>query len=133
MLKVLRLLASPMLMALLIIAFGVACAIATFIENDFGTQSARALIYEAWWFELIMLLLAVNFMASIFTRKLYQRSKQPIMIFHVGFVIILLGAAITRYVGQEGMMHIREGEKASSFESSERWLSIYVDNELDYQ
>lgn len=131
--RVLRILASPMLMALLIIAFGVACAIATFIENDFGTQSARALIYEAWWFELIMLLLAVNFMASIFTRKLYLRSKQPIMFFHLGFVIILLGAAVTRYMGQEGMMHIREGEKASSFESSDRWLSIYVDNELDYQ
>ncbi len=130
--KVLRILASPMLMAMLIIAFGVACAIATFIENDFGTQSARALVYEAWWFELIMLLLAVNFIASIYSRKLYQKSKLPIMIFHVGFVVILLGAAVTRYIGQEGMMHIREGEKASSFESSDRWLSICFDDEIHY-
>lgn len=125
MLKIIRFLASPMLMAFLIIAFAVACAIATFIENDFGTQAARAIIYNAWWFELIMLLLSTNFLASIFTRKLYSKEKFAVMLFHIGFVIILIGAAVTRYFGHEGMMHIREGQTAKSYTSTEKWLKVY--------
>ena len=124
--KVIRFLASPMLMAFLIIAFAVSSAIATFIENDFGTQAARAIIYNAWWFELIMLLLATNFLTSVFTRKLYSKEKFAVMLFHIGFVIILLGAAVTRYFGHEGMMHIREGQTATSYTSSEKWLKGYL-------
>jgi len=108
--KFFKFLASPMLMALLIIAFGVSSALATFIENDFGTEASRALIYNTWWFETIMLLLAVNFIAMVFAKKLYTKKKFAVMLFHIGFVIILFGALVTRYFGQEGMMHVREGD-----------------------
>ncbi len=128
MFRVIKFLASPMLMALLIIAFGVSCAIATFVENDFGTSAARALFYNAWWFELIMVFLAINFISSVFTRKLYMKDKLPVLFFHIGFVVIILGAGITRYFGQEGMMHIREGETSKSFTSSEKWLSVKVND-----
>ena len=30
--------------------FGAIIGLATFIENDYGTQTARALIYSAKWF-----------------------------------------------------------------------------------
>lgn len=128
--KFFKILASPILMATLIIAFGVSSAIATFIENDFGTEAARAIVYNAWWFEFIMLLLALNFLASIFTRKLFKKGKIAVMLFHLGFVIILMGSAITRYQGQEGMMHIRKGETAEWFSSSEKWISLYHNEEL---
>ncbi|HCY00421.1 MAG TPA: cytochrome C biogenesis protein [Bacteroidales bacterium] len=130
MMKFFKFLASPMLMALLIIAFGVSSAMATFIENDFGTEAARAIVYNAWWFESIMLLLVLNFLASIFTRKLFKKGKVAVMLFHLGFVVILIGSAITRYYGQEGMMHIRKGETATWFSSAEKWISIYNDEEL---
>ncbi len=120
-----RFLASPMLMAVLIVVFAVSCALATFVENDFGTRAAWALVYHSWWFELVMLLLAANFLAMIFTRKLYAKAKFPIMLFHLGFVIIILGAGITRYTGQEGMMHIREGQTKGWFSSTDKWISIY--------
>jgi cytochrome c-type biogenesis protein CcsB len=127
--KILKLLASPMLMAILIIAFAVASAIATFIENDFGTLAARALIYNSLWFEGIMFLLSINFITSIFVRKLYRKDKLAIMVFHVGFVVILFGAATTRYIGQEGMMHIREGQIATSFTSAEKYLNVMINGE----
>jgi len=119
-----KILASPMLTAALIIAFGVSCALATFIENDFGTAAARALIYNARWFEAIMLLLAINFLVSAFARKLYRKEKFSVFLFHLSFVIIMLGAAITRYTGQEGSMHIREGETSNSFASIQNWLTV---------
>ncbi|HZJ73776.1 MAG TPA: cytochrome c biogenesis protein CcsA [Perlabentimonas sp.] len=122
--KFTKLLASPVLMAILIIAFTVSSAIATFIENDFGTLAARTLIYNAWWFEFIMLLLCANFIASIFHRKLFTSGKLAIMLFHLGFVVIIIGAGITRYIGQEGMLHVREGEVATTFKSSESYFRV---------
>ena len=122
--KVFKLLASPVLMAILIIAFAVSSAIATFIENDFGTLAARTLIYNAWWFEFILLLLCVNFIASIFHRKLYSSGKFAVMLFHLGFVVIIIGAGITRYIGQEGMLHVREGSVVSHFKSSDSYLRL---------
>ena len=122
--KFFKLLASPVLMAILIIAFAVSSAIATFIENDFGTLAARTLIYNAWWFEFIMFLLCVNFIVSIFHRKLYSSGKFAIMLFHLGFVVIILGAGITRYIGQEGMLHIREGDTADGFKSSDSYFRV---------
>ena len=36
------------------ILFAVAIAVATFIENDFGTSSAQKIIFKARWFELLI-------------------------------------------------------------------------------
>lgn len=52
--KLLNFLYSTRLMAILFFLFATAMAIATFIENDYGTQTSKALIYNAWWFEAIM-------------------------------------------------------------------------------
>jgi hypothetical protein len=59
--RVFDLLFSSRLMAMLFIVFAVAMGVATFIENDFGTQTSKVLVYNTWWFELIMLLFCVNF------------------------------------------------------------------------
>ena len=51
----------------LLFVFAASMATATFVENDFGTQTARTVIYNAWWFELVMVLLGMNFIANIFS------------------------------------------------------------------
>jgi cytochrome c-type biogenesis protein CcsB len=117
-------LASPMLMAFLLVFIAFAAGIATFIENDYGSQAARSMVYNAWWFELIFVLLSINLALAIFQHKLYRLNKIPVFAFHVSFIIIILGAAITRYFGVEGSMHIREGETATSFTLADRWLTI---------
>ena len=52
-------------MAVLFIVFAMAMGVATFIENDHGTETAKAVVYNALWFELIMILFAVNFPHSV--------------------------------------------------------------------
>lgn len=121
---VVKWLAAPVTMAALILLLAFASGLATFIENDFGSQAARTLVYNAWWFELIFVLLAVNLMLAIFQHKLYRVSKLPVFAFHIAFIVIIAGAAITRYFSVEGSMHIREGETAYSFISTEKWLTI---------
>ncbi|RYZ54174.1 MAG: cytochrome C biogenesis protein, partial [Chitinophagaceae bacterium] len=120
----LKYLLSTRVSLVLLILFAVAMAAATFIENDHGTAVARSQVYEAWWFEMIMVWLAVNFLAHIGQYKLFHRSRWPIGLFHLAFVIIILGAGITRYFGHEGIIHIREGSTESTYYSAERFLQL---------
>ena len=104
--------------------FAVCMAVATFIENDFGTIEAKAYVFNAFWFELLLYLLTIIFVFNIFKYKLFLRKKLPILFLHLSFIFILIGAGITRYVSQEGTMPISEGESEDSFISSEAYLEF---------
>lgn len=109
---------------LLLIAFAVSMAVATFIENDHGTPVARALVYEAWWFEVIMVWLAINFSTHIKKYNLFSKERWPIGMFHIAFIIIIVGSGVTRYFSREGTIHIRENQTQNSFFTTERYLQI---------
>ncbi|MFN2314743.1 MAG: c-type cytochrome biogenesis protein CcsB [Bacteroidales bacterium] len=111
--KIVKFLFTPAVMGVLFIVLAAAMAAATFIENDFGPESARSMVYNTRWFELLFLLLTINLVGQIVTRKLYRRDKLTVMLFHIAFIVMVIGAAITRYSGYDGMMHIRQGESSS--------------------
>ena len=110
------------LMIILTIMFGVASAMGTFIENDHGTETAWAVIYTTKWFELIQILLAINLIGNMFKYNMFKKEKLPQLLFHSGFIVVLLGAAVTRYIGYEGIMHIREGEQSNVLRSSNSFV-----------
>ncbi len=118
---------STRLMALLFVVFAAAMAIATFIENDYGTPTARKLIYQARWFELIMLLFVLNFIGHIFRYRLWRRAKWPLLLFHAAFVLILTGAWVTRYISYEGIMPIYEGQASDHILSEKTYLTVQDD------
>ncbi len=124
--QIFKFLFSRQLTVVLLAVFGITMAYATFIENDFGTKAVRALIYDSWWFESIMVILSINFIGNIWNYRLWQKGKWPVLFFHVGFIITILGAFITRYFGQEGMMHIRENDRSNKIISEERFLTVEV-------
>ncbi|MBE37642.1 MAG: hypothetical protein CMP50_03190 [Flavobacteriales bacterium] len=112
-----------------------ACAIgfATFIENDYGTTAARALVFNSWWMELILVFLCSIFMYNIFQYKLYHLRKVPVLFLHLSFIFIIIGAGITRYVSEEGVMRIREGSLNNQFISSNQFLEFKIhDGEDQY-
>jgi cytochrome c biogenesis protein ResB len=61
-------------MGILFVVFAVAMAAATFIENDYGSEISYKLVYNTRWFELILLLLAVNLIGQLIINKMF-RSK----------------------------------------------------------
>jgi cytochrome c-type biogenesis protein CcsB len=117
---------SPQLMAVIMALFAISIAAATFIENDFGSASARAIVYNAHWFELLLILGVVNLIGNIFIKKLYTRPKLTIFVFHLAFVFILAGAAITRYTGYEGTMAIREGQRSGTVLTNRTDIQVTV-------
>ncbi|WP_072680238.1 cytochrome c biogenesis protein CcsA [Arcobacter sp. LA11] len=111
------------LLAILAIGAGVA----TFIENDFGTSSARVLIYNNIWYETVLVLTTLNMAGIIYKYKMWKHKAR--FIFHTSFVVILIGAAMTRYVGYEGIMHIREGKTENRMISLEPYLQVKIKQE----
>ena len=109
---------------LLVVIFAISIAYATFIENDYGTVTAKILIYNSRWFEILLLIMCVNLIGSIFTNKLIAKKRYPGVLLHFSFVVIFIGAAITRYYGYEGNMHIREGELSNTIISEPTYIGI---------
>lgn len=124
--KIYSLLSSMKTMAALMLLFAITIGYATFVENDYGTMSAKADIYNARWFEIVLGLLALNLTLNILKFKMARNGKWLVFTFHVAFLIILIGAAVTRYMGYEGTMHIREGESVNAIVSAEPYISFTV-------
>lgn len=110
------------LILLAILAIGAGCA--TFIENDFGTSSARVLVYNTIWYESALVLTTVNLIGIIIRFKMWKSRAK--FIFHSSFVIILIGAGVTRYVGYEGIMQIPEGATENKMISGEPYLQVTI-------
>ncbi|HEA21683.1 MAG TPA: cytochrome C biogenesis protein [Pricia antarctica] len=124
---------STRLMAILFLVFAVAMGFGTFIESKYSTETARIWIYNAWWFEAIMVFFVINFIGNIRRYRLLRWEKWPVLTLHLSWILIIVGAFVTRYISFEGMMPIREGETEKVFYSDKTYLTAYVDGEIDGQ
>ena len=132
--KFTKILFSTRLTAVLFVVFALAMAIGTFMDSGQETSPtpySRTLIYNAWWFEAIMVLFMINFVGNIFRYRLLRKEKWATLILHLAFIFILLGAFITRYISFEGMMAIREGATENTFLSQKTYLTVYVDGDYE--
>ena len=128
-----KILFSTKLTALLLVIFAVAIGAATFIENDYGTPASKALVFNTKWLELIFVMLTINLIGNIFKYKMFTVKKLATLTFHLSLIVILIGAGITRYVGFEGSMHIREGASSNTIVTADTYLKFKVDDqEMQY-
>ncbi len=117
-------LVSMKLMMTLVAIFAIASGVATFIENDHGVNTSWALVYSSRWFEAVQILLGISIIGNIIKYKIYTKKKWPVFVFHLSFLIILIGSGITRYYGYEGVLHIRENATENRMLSSDAFLQI---------
>ena len=129
--KIASVLVSTRLTAFLFLFFSASMAVGTFVESKHGTDAAKILIYNARWFEFIILIFLVNFIFNIKRYSLLRREKLGILLLHLSWILIIIGAGVTRYIGYEGVMPIREGNTTNQFLSSDTYLTVIVDGELN--
>jgi cytochrome c-type biogenesis protein CcsB len=120
--RIVHFFSSTRTMAVVFILFFISIAAATFIENDFGSPAARKIVYNAKWFELLLLTGMINLIAVIFKHKVYK--KPALFLFHLSFILIIAGAGVTRYFGFEGLMSIREGFSSNVINTSGTYLTV---------
>lgn len=125
--KILKALFCEVKTALVLVAiYASACAVATFIEKFHGTISARYWVYDSLWFEVLHIWLAACLVGCFITSKAWQRKKYASLLLHASFIIIILGAGITRHYGFEGIMNLREGESSNLISTNEHYIFIQV-------
>ena len=129
--KIISLIVSTRLTAILFITFSAAMGVGTFIESIHGTDAARILVYNAFWFELMMILFLINFIFNIKRYNLLSRPKLGILLMHLSWILIIIGAGVTRYIGYEGVMPIREGNVTNEYLSSDTYLTVLIDGEIE--
>lgn len=110
---------------------GLGAGVATFIESVYDTTSAKIMVYDATWYEGVMLLLTLSLIGIMYKYKMWK--KFGAFIVHLAFVAILVGAALTRYFGYEGVIHIREGLSENEMLTVKSYFTIKTEKEfLEY-
>jgi len=131
--KLTNILFSNKLTAVLFVLFIIAMITGTFLDagqETSPTPYSRTLIYNSWWFETIMGFFVINFAGNIFRYRLLRKEKWATLTLHISFIFILFGAFITRYIGYEGMMAIREGATENVFLSQKTYITTFIDGDL---
>ena len=131
--KLANILFSTRLTGILFIVYFVSMIIGTFMDagqETSPTPYSRHYIYNAWWFELIQVMFVVNFVGNIFRYRLYKKAKWATLTLHLSFIFIFIGAGITRYIGFEGWMPIREGQTENTYLTRDIYLTAFIDGDL---
>jgi cytochrome c-type biogenesis protein CcsB len=124
--NILNFLFSNRLTGLLFVIFFIAIGSATFIEEAYDTVTAKLLVYDSFWLEMVIFLMMINFIGNIARYQLFRLEKLGTLVFHLSFIIIIIGAGITRYTGFEGTMPIREGATEKVMYSAEPFLQVSI-------
>ena len=90
--------------------YALGLASATYLEKYYGTAAAKAMIYYSPLFFLLQGLMALNFLAILFQRKGLNRGRWGFLLTHIALLVILAGAMVSHVIGEEGILHLREGE-----------------------
>ena len=119
-------------MAIQLLLFAAAIGLATFVEDIHGTLAAKAVIYNTWWFEMLMLLLSVSLVWNMFRYNMFRWEKLPVLTFHLSLIVILIGAGFTRYMGIDGNLHVRENKLTDYITSTDVHFKVKFHNSNYY-
>ena len=87
----------------------IALGVTTFLEAIYGTATIATMVYNSLWFFVLWALLGLLGGLYLLRRKMWNRPA--VLLLHIAFIVILLGAGITWIFSEKGMIHIREGEQ----------------------
>jgi ABC-type transport system involved in cytochrome c biogenesis permease subunit len=87
--------------------------VATLSEKLYGTDFVAEYVYGSVAFLVLWTVFAASGLVYLLKRKIF---KNPVaMALHFSFLLVLAGAFVTRLFGEQGTLHVREGENAVSF------------------
>lgn len=106
----------------LLALFIIALSLGTFVD-----------IFHSWWFFILLSLFGLNLLACTLKRLKLWRSKFGSAVTHVGLLVILAGALITRVLGEKGFLIVFEGHGQDTFVKRDGALKeldfkIYLDD-----
>ena len=89
--QVLGELASVRTAALLIALIGAVAWVAAYYERDYGMAAAHVHFYQAWWFNLLFVFIAIAVIGAVAVRWPLQRRQTGFAIVHAGLIMLIIG------------------------------------------
>ncbi len=89
--QVLGELASVRTAALLIALIGMVSWVAAYYERDYGMAAAHVHFYQAWWFNLLFVFIAIAVIGAVAVRWPLQRRQTGFAIVHTGLILLIIG------------------------------------------
>jgi len=102
-------------MLVLVMMLTVSIIIATLLERTYGSPTAKILVYESFWFEILWIWFSAILLENLIRYKLWRRKKWATVLFPFAFSVILLGIILTRHFAIDGFLSLREGESSKQF------------------
>jgi hypothetical protein len=99
--------AAVVLMALL----AATLIVATFYEKATDTASVQRNFYRAWWFTVLLGLIALNICFAILHRIPFKARHIGFLIVHFALLVILAGGLVTALWAVRGVIVLADGEK----------------------
>ena len=84
----------------------------TIIEKYRGTSYVSEHLYGSWWFAALWALLTA-FAIAYFLRRRVRRLF--VVLLHLSFVIILIGALLTHFTATKGVVQLRQGQAVNRY------------------
>src|SRR5262249_37433938 len=83
---------SSLRLAVVLLSLFAAClAGATVLESHHGARVAQELVYRAWWFALLLALLAANVLCAALKKYPWRRHQTGFLVTHAGLLVLLAG------------------------------------------
>ena len=101
------------LILIIYVVLVVVLAVATFVEQARGTAFVGEHVYHTAWFCTLWGVLAALTLVACLRRHLWRRV--PLLLLHGSFLVILGGAFLTFMGGQQGVVHLEEGQATDRF------------------
>ena len=97
----------------LMMVLAVAIALATLVEEGWGTAAARRMVYGSAWFTALWVVLAGMGLRVMLGLRLWKRPATFAL--HVSFLVVLSGALLTALTSRQGYLHLRQGIPSSHY------------------
>lgn len=130
-LPLVRTLASLKLAVVSMASLAAILAAGTLVESRYNADMARLLVYDRWWFDLLLAILFLNILLSVAVRMPLRRHQYAFGCIHLGMLVLLAGAFATRLGGVDGTLEIPEGSASMAVRLPETVLRSYLDERFE--
>jgi hypothetical protein len=94
----------------LLAAFAAVLGLGIFVESAYGARSAQQLVYQTWWFALLLGLLGTNIFFAAVKKRPWKRQQTGFLITHVGLLTLVAGGLVSSLGGVHGVMTLIDTE-----------------------
>lgn len=109
--------------AALIGVIAIVIGIATYYERAYGRIAVAQMVYHAWWFQGLWLLIAINIFGAAAVRFPWRRRQLGFVVVHAGLLTLMAGFWVSAY-RLDGILEVPTGGSASQIRLDRDRLTV---------